>query len=396
MQRIAMLSFHTCPAAFKEEQEIGGMNTYVWELSHALASPDLLIDIFTRRHDMIQPEVINLTQHVRLIHLPAGPLTSLTVTNTISHINEYAEQLAQFILDAQLTYTFFHCHYYLSGLIASQFNQITQRSIPVIMSFHTLSLAKNKIAIHQNELESTYRIDAEKYLMRYAKQIIANCVLDQMHLHTLYQVPLEKISIISPGINTALFQQKKQSPELSKKVSQLLFVGRTQPIKGLDNLLQALKILNKLRPERYTLMVIGSDIDSIQQLTNRMEISSAIQLIPQCNPQQLAHYYHTADLFILPSYHESYGMVALEAIACGTPVIVTENCGIADMIQAYNKHWVIPNNTPSLLAKTILNFTNNPVLLKTSINVTQFSWFNVAKKVKQLYVTCLDSSSDGD
>ncbi len=383
MQRIAMLSFHTCPAAFNEGQEIGGMNTYVWELSAALASSGLGIDMFTRRHDKEQPDIVPMSEQVRLIHLPAGPQIPLSIEQMVPYVSEFTQQLMKFTNENRLIYTNFHCHYYLSGLIALTYNQMAKRTIPIIMSFHTLGLAKNQGRTDPKELAGSYRIHAEKTLTQHARSIIANCSLDCKNLQTFYQVPLEKISIISPGVNTSVFKPKKYATH--SKTIYLLFVGRTQTIKGLIHLLDALKLLDTQMPGAFTLTIVGSDLEHIKKTTDKLAIVSTINLVEQCGPEALATYYQAADMLILPSYYESFGMVALESIACGTPVIVTQNCGIADMIQTQHKHWVIASNDPVLIARTILDFINNPILMKSNINIYPFTWSNIALQIKRLY-----------
>ncbi len=385
MQRIAMLSFHTCPAPFEQGQAIGGMNTYVWELSNALAASNVFIDIFTRRHDTEQPTIMTIAEHLRLIHLPAGPPEPISIDSMVPHVNEFTEQLLQFTNNNDLIYTTFHCHYYLSGLIAIKYNQIKQLSIPIVMNFHTLGVAKNQRVADQKELATPYRINIETSLTEQAQFIIANCSLDCNHLEHLHQVPLAKISIISPGVNTAIFQPNTQIRRSTSHITQLLFVGRTQAIKGLDNLLSALTLLDEKTPGAFKLTIIGNDVDEIKKKTDKLTITSVINIVKQCNPDTLAIYYQTADVLVLPSYYESFGMVALEAMACGTPAIVTQHCGIANMIQAHNEHWVIPSNTPSLIAQAILDFINSPLLMKSNLDVESFSWSHIAKQVRRLY-----------
>lgn len=385
MQRVAMLSFHTCPASHQEGQETGGMNTYVWELSNALAASNLFIDIFTRRHDTQQPELVIISEHLRLIHLCAGPPKPMPIDSMVPHVSEFTEQLMTFIKNNGLIYTTFHCHYYLSGLIALKYNQMKQLTIPVIMNFHTLGLAKNQSVTDQKELASRDRIAIEKSLTQQARFVIANCTLDCRHIQHFHQMPSDRIAIISPGVNTSLFKPKISIHCLASNITHLLFVGRTQPIKGLDHLLAALQLLDQKKPGSFKLTIIGSDVAELKKKTTDLAISSAIDIIAQCNPETLATYYQSADLLILPSYYESFGMVALEAIACGTPAIVTQNCGIADLIKAHNKHWVIASNAPSLIAQTILDLINNPILMKSNLSVKQYSWSHIATAVRRLY-----------
>ncbi len=364
------------------DQEIGGMNTYTWELSHALAASDLCIDIYTRRHDTEQPRIVELSKHLRLIHLTAGSEQPLPLSTIATLTHEFTEQLLLFIVENKLCYTAFHCHYYLSGLIAVQYNQRTQKNIPVIMNFHTIERAKyfNNQTDHVNE----YRNGIEQLLTQQVTYIIANSSSEHHHLQRFHQTPEDKIKIITPAINTSIFKPATDTLALSDRLH-LLFVGRAQAIKGLDRLLEACQLLEEGMPGFLELTIVGEHRENIQSKIELFALHPSIHIVKQCKPEQLAKYYQSADLVVLPSYYESFGLVALEAIACGTPVIVTQHCGVAEMIEAHNRHCVIPSNAPHFIADVLLKFIEQPSLFTCNMNIAHYSWQNVAKQVAQLY-----------
>lgn len=389
MFRVGVISYHTCPYNY-EGQDRGGMDTYINELYNALSSTNLKVDIFTRQHTS-QNTISNIHKHIRLIHLPAGPLESLIVEESVVFVDEFVNQLKEYIQNQKIQYDLFHCHYYLSGLIAVKVNLLMNKNLPIIMSFHSLGKVKDQVTGHLGEKSTQKRILAEENLTHLAKMITANCEMDSNHLRTLYLAPKEKILVIRPGVNTDIFKPKPPKITEHLQLMRLIFVGRTKKIKGLENLLEAFRLLNDLNPYFFRLQIVGSDILYIQKLVTSLGISSLVELTPQCGHKKLSYYYQNSDLLVLPSYYDSYGMVALEALASGTPALVTRQCGVAHLIASYNKAWVSDSNDPSILADSIMNIVTQPHLLHFSSNPNDLSWTYPAEMIKKRYQDILQS-----
>ena len=361
---IAIIAFHTCPLADTEGLEIGGMNTYVYEQAKALAKLGHLVDVFTRIHGANLSPIENICTNLRIIHLSAGENKHFPPSRLNPYIEEFTEHLKAFINTHSLVYDVFHSHYYLSGLVALKINDQQHQQTPLVMSFHTMGLMKNLIARGIAEQENIQRIDAELMLTKKADQIIVNCEAEKKYLEFLYQTDVKKISVITPGVNTDLFNKQQPRQESSfTKVFRLLFVGRIQALKGIDNLLYALKIISKKHPNQFSLLIMGSHAEEIKNnpemkildtMIKQLNINAEIEFLTQRSPKELAFVYQQSNVLILPSYYETFGLVALESMACGVPAIVTENCGVAELMRKHiDAPFVIPAANPLALALSI-------------------------------------------
>ena len=406
---IAIISYHTCPLASKEGSETGGMNTYVSELANALAKLGHKVDVFTRMHGDNLNKVERISDNLRIVHLVAGEKKNCSPRSLLEHTKEFSSNFMQFKKDNSLNYDVFHSHYYLSGLVALNINTLQHEKTPVIMTFHTLAIMKNLVVRNSNESESSKRIDAELNLVFSADKIIVSCETEKSQLQFLYNSDLHKIEIISPGVNEEIFVMNKPSSPLSSlpnkpKVFNLLFVGRVQSLKGIDHLLYAFKIISQKYPHQFSLTIMGGvaeelknneEFTSLKNMVEFLNIASLVHFLPQCTQKDLATIYQKADLLILPSYYETFGLVALESMACGIPAIVTSNCGISEIIQKHLPSGLtFPAGNPITLAKTIEQLFNNPILYKNLCEevyslARHYTWHKIAKKTLVIYTNVL-------
>src|SRR5258708_15461139 len=270
-KRVAMISYHTCPLASQEGKETGGMNVYVLELSKELVKKNIIVDIFTRSQDTHNPDIVEVAENLRVIHLPAGPQKSLPKRKIIAYIDDFVSSYDSFVQKEGRLYNILHCHYYLSGLIGLK---ITERrtEIPLVMSFHTLALMKNLVARTAQEKESILRIDAEFLLTKKVQKIISSSETDSLYLQYLYNSSTDKLIVIPPGIDSKRFHpiekmiaKQKIQIEPNKKI--ILFVGRIEPLKGIDTLIYAMKILVTRNPDLpVSLLIVGGDISQKKNL----------------------------------------------------------------------------------------------------------------------------------
>ncbi len=404
-KRIAMISMHTCPLAYEEGKETGGMNIYVMSLAQELVKQGYTIDIYTRLQSLKHKKIVSVTKQLRIIHIAAGP-RHIAKKKLIHFVDEFAKNVALFIQENKLSYDLFHAHYYLSGLAALKLQQSYDTPLPLVINFHTLAIMKNLVARSELEQEDEHRVKAEIMLSRKADLLIAPSVADKEYLQYLYGAPEEKIAVINPGVDTDIFYPLPQKiarehikADINHKI--ILFVGRIEPLKGIDTLLYSLKILLEKEHSNICLFIVGGDISQkekqwsqelqkLNELRQLLGITTEVNFVGQKSQHELAYYYNAADVVVMPSHYESFGMAALEAIACGTHVITTNVAGIATLIDKPHQKFITTANNPLLLAEQInklLAHTDNHGAMQQQLTqgIKNFTWENVAKKVAAAY-----------
>lgn len=387
LKKIAVISYHTCPLSDEKDAEIGGMNTYILELSKALTKKGFYIDIFTRSADKKSPLIKKVSANLRVIHLAA------------LYIPEFTKNLYSFLEKEKLSYNVIYAHYYLSGLIGLNIKK--KYGLPLFVTFHTLGLMKNLVARNKNEQENLQRIKSELLLIKKADQIIATSDSDLKYIHALYNCPLGKITVLAPGVNHRLFKPLNKSSakkfiEADAKHKLILFVGRIEPLKGIDVLLYAIKILLQKKPNLpLCLWVVGGgSINSKKELVHLKRISrllgltTCVRFVGKKARKELPYYYNAAEVVLLPSQYESFGMTVLEAMACGVPVITTDVTGISGLLDKEYSFLLTSASNPIGLAGKIENLlTNEKEYQRTSKSVLKkvqnLSWENVADKFVQ-------------
>lgn len=407
-KRIALISYHTCPLASEEGKETGGMNVYVLELAKKLSQQGFLIDIFTRSQDTTQPHIVQVNNSLRVIHIKAGsetyflPDTKENKRKFLDAIPEFAENIIHFSQEENITYDVLDCHYYLSGLAGMALKEYFPH-IPLIMTFHTLALIKNLVGRGELEEEEQERIAAEFTLKDRADKIIVPSNNEEQYMHYLYGVPKEKIAVIPPGIDTKLFRpmdsavaKKHIGAEMTHRL--IIFVGRIDPIKGLTGLLYALKIMRAKYPAcKIGLWIVGGDtsiaphlrskeMQKLEKLRSILNLDTAVKFVGQQPQHELPYYYNAAELVVMPSDYESFGLTALEAIACGAPVIVSNVAGISSLFTKTHQKLLTTANNPLLLEKQMRHLLKHPIRHTPPLeHIAEMDWENVAKKVGTVY-----------
>ncbi len=402
-KRIAMISVHECPLASSEGKEQGGINVYVFELSKALARRGWYIDAYTRVQDDINPRIVPVHDRFRVIHIPNGPHTPLSKDNILSSLPEFTSSMLSFIQNEKITYTALHSHYYISGVVGQTLQ--TSLHIPVIMTFHTLGLMKALVSRSKNTGDPKSRIPIERHLAQTLDHFITSSEAGKEYLTTLYDCPENRISIIPPGVDTTLFTKMDKATtkayiHADPNHHVILAVGRMDPVKGFDVLLVALKALVKRNPSfigRVCLWIVGGDIEQqkerwsyelkkLETLRRELGLTTMVKFIPPQPQETLPYYYNAADVLVMPSHYESFGMVALEAIACETPVITTDVTGISPILKETNKGRIVSANNPLALATEIEHVLKHPHLKKSKPHVSTFDWDTVAEKIENIYM----------
>ena len=394
--KIAMLSVHSCPVGKLGSKDTGGMSVYIRELARELGQRGHTVDIYTRAHDTAEAQIVQLGDNARVIHLQAGEVEPIDKLAVYSHLEDFACSLEDFRVNNGLQYDLIHSHYWLSGWVGRRIQRWWD--VPHVIMFHTLGAIKNAIGVGENE--PALRIMAERELVSDCQRIIAATEKGKEELVSYYSAFPDKISVIPCGVNLELFRHiDKESARRSLGLNGhkiLLFVGRIDPLKGIDRLLTALPRLDTR--QNLKLLVIGGDEDSLpeverlQRLSLSLHIQDSVTFAGIVEQKELPLYYSAADVCVIPSYYESFGLVALESLACGTPIVATKVGCIESVVNPGQNGYMVADNAPLRLADgidTLLSDNNNSAdSIRASVD--RFSWSNIAEAIIPEYRSVLE------
>ncbi|MFC1873015.1 glycosyltransferase [Chloroflexota bacterium] len=389
--RIAIFSVHSCPVGNLGTKDTGGMSVYIRELARELGAIGHLVDIYTRVHDPADPVIISLGNNVRLIHLKAGPEKAIHKIAVYKDVPEFVANIRQYVRDTGLAYDVILGHYWIS-LIAAEMLK-SELTVPTIATFHTLGFMKNRLAVGRQEPD--LRLKAEIKAMRGATRIIATTQREKHEICRVSGIEPEKVGVVPCGINSRLFNIQSQLQARhklglnGKKI--VLFVGRLDSVKGIGQLVQAKKYLQQ---NDARLIIVGGGENSHREhneLTTMARVAGVDETVGFAGTvaqTELPVYYNAADVCVMPSYYESYGLVALESLSCGTPVVATDVGELKGIIRGWPSGYIMADNRPETIAGNI-----DRVLLKSPLDyktreeirnsVAHLSWHHVAEKVLQ-------------
>ena len=353
---VAMLSVHTCPLAALGGKETGGMNVYVRQVARELGRMGLHVDVFTRSQNPTIPRVVELGPGARVVHLPAGPEAPMPREAIHPHLDQFAAGVEDFARQSGIAYDVIHSHYWLSGVAGLRLRE--KWSAPLVQMFHTLGRLKNAVAQSPPELEPALRLDEETRIVAEADRVVAANVVERAHLVWYYGAPAERVAVIPCGVDTDLFQP--MAPATAKDLLELgpepllLYVGRLQPIKGLETLLQAMTRLDGAAK----LLIIGGDQDEpenghgvyLRERVAALGLARRVRFLGAQPQRRLRLFYAAAEATVMPSYYESFGMVALEAMACGSAVVASRVGGLTTTVKDGVTGHLVPEGDPAALA----------------------------------------------
>lgn len=403
LRRVAMFSVHSGPLATLGGWESGGMNVYVRELSRHLAQRGIAVDVYTRRQTPQLPSVVELAPQARVIHLNAGPAAPYVKHQVWSHLPEFVDGVQRFMALQGVRYNVLHSHYWLSGWVALELRRTLH--VPVVHMSHTLGAIKNTAAQQPWEHEPPRRLRTERTVLHSSDAVVAESPASRHHILEAYAVDPAKVHIIPGGVDTRVFaprdrQQARHALALPAAQPILLFVGRLQPLKGIDLLLRAAQHVRQ-QYARVQVLIVGGGVEApdayeAQELQRLHSLSAQLGLhqnvrFIKAQPQQvLAQYYAAADVFVLPSHYESFGMVALEAMACGTPVVASRVGGLMSTVVHERTGFLVPEGDWQAFAQAILRLLDVPALGQTfgqagCQRAQGFTWTRIAARTVELY-----------
>jgi D-inositol-3-phosphate glycosyltransferase len=408
IRRIAMISMHTCPAATPGGFKTGGMNVYIRELSHELARRGIQIDIFTRWQDSCQPHVdqpLDESANVRLIHIAAGPGEVVEPETLMPFVDTFTRGIESFAAANAISYDVIYAHYWLSGLTGLALRDVWH--IPLIQMFHTLGVMKDRVAGQIDSVPGVRSL-AEAKIMAQVDYLIAATPAEYEHMTRLYNASPSKIHVVPPGVDPERFEPgdpaaAKTRLGLSAFEHVLLFIGRPDPLKAIDTILEALQQVFEADPalrQSLRLLVIGGTIDdtAVQAAINQtytLDIRDELIFIDAQPQRALPDYFRSADVLLMPSDYESFGLAALEALACGTPVIASQVGGLAYLINDGETGYHIPTRDSAALAAAIQRILTQPEererLAVNAVHEAQrYTWAHIADQL----LTILTADSD--
>jgi len=393
MNRLALLSFHGCPVARLGEKDTGGMNVYVLQLAREFARRGISVDVFTRAHDPADPKVVELEAGARVVHLNAGPYAAAK-QDLFDYIPAFLSELFSFQRSEGTSYDLVHSHYWLSGRVGMTLSRIWD--VPHVTTFHTL--AKTKLRARAGERESALRVAAESMILGDVDAMIVSTEEEKHDLVRLYGAHACKINVVPAGVDLELFRptdRQKARKMLGIRESRvILYVGRIEPLKGIDILLRAVALLECTADTRV-LIVGGSpgndaELDRLNALAVQLDIEDLVTFTGAVRQTELPRYYGAADTFVFPSHSESFGLAALEAMACATPVIVSRVGGLKTFIDGGKTGYLVPWHCPEAFAQRLETLLANPALKDAMgqaarAKALQMGWGHVADRTLEFY-----------
>ncbi|MBI2853895.1 MAG: glycosyltransferase [Chloroflexi bacterium] len=395
MKRVMLLSVHTCPLGHLGTRDTGGMNVYVRELSREIARNGIQVDVFTRYRNCDHDCIVELAPGARLVHLGAGEAPDLSKYDLYQYMPEFASNVMHFQQSNGLRYDAIHSHYWLSGWVAEILKAAWD--VPHLTTFHTLGRAKNEML--GPNTEPGLRLSTEDRVVRNADRVLALTETERDILIGLYGVRSEKIAVIPAGVDLDVFHPQDKSEAravlgLPEGASIVLYVGRIEPLKGVDVLLRAIAMLPSDRPV-YCLIVGGnamgdSDGTDLGSLAVELGIAGQLRFVGPVEHEELPIYYNAADVSVVPSRYESFGLVALESLACGTPVIASRVGGLPSIVRHGENGLLVPEPTPELFAQDMRQLlANEPLRLRMAQGAAEsarrFAWPGIRDRVLEFY-----------
>ena len=361
VSRVGLISVHTSPLAQPGTGDGGGLNVYVRETATRLAARGIHVDIFTRWEDPELPETVALAEGVQVHHVEAGPKRPLPKS-------EVANLLCAFVLGLQRhpsagTHDVLHAHYWLSGWVG---RRVAQRwGTPMVQTFHTLGLLKNSTLAPGDVPEPALRLVAEQRVATEADRLLVLTCGEARLLHRSYGISGQRLTVVPAGVDLDLFRPREFVPS-ADRAPELLFVGRLQPLKGPDIAVRTLAEVRRSRPTTRLRIIGGTSGNGagsmgpqhLRDLACSLGVADAVTIEPAVDQRDLVERYHAADVVLAPSRSETFGLVALEAQACGVPVVAAAVAGLEAVVG--DGGTLVPGHDPVHHAAAVLRYLDDP------------------------------------
>ncbi len=386
-----MLSLHTSPLAPLGGRETGGMNVYVLEVARGLANLGIAVDVYTRRTGEAEPEVVEFAPGARLVQVTAGPVERLEKEDLLPYVDLFVDRVEAFRAHESVTYDAIYSHYWLS--VAAGDRLASMWHVPHEAMFHTLGDVK--LRARASESERPERLEAERRLVHRLDRIVVATEHERQLLRQIFRVDPHRVAVIPLGVDLSMFTPRPQAEArarlgLNPERRFVLAVGRIEPLKGLDILIRAIGELQPRVP--VDLVIIGGDeraaseVARLQAIAAEVGASAAVRFVGPKPHDTLPDWYAAADVVAVPSFYESFGLVAVEAMACATPVVASRVGGLASTVVDGKTGYLVPWRCPEPFAERIeLLLRNEPLRLALGAagaeRMRAYDWSAVAERV---------------
>ncbi len=394
LRRVAAFSVHTSPLAQPGRGDSGGMNVYVRSLVAGLARAGVQCDVFTRRDDPDIAEIVELEPGVRVVHIDAGPPSSIEKELLPPLLETFGDAVCAWIERHNGHYDVLHAHYWMSGVVAHRLKH--EFGLPLVTTFHTLDFVKHAAGIDE-ELHG--RAAAERSIIACADLMIASTRDEERDLIVGYDADPARIEIVPPGVDHSIFHSRHRD-ESKRRLGYVghdvvLFAGRIQPLKGGE---LALRSFGELTRTNAKLLMVGDpsgpigpeELERLRNLTVELGIERQVEFVGSVPHSELADYYRAADVCVVPSHSESFGLVALEASSCGTPVVAASVGGLRSIVDDGRTGFLVEGRSPTDFAACIDKILSDPAFgaslgAQGASRSQQFSWNSTAVRLRRAY-----------
>ena len=391
---VAMLSIHTSPLDNPgRTKDAGGMNVYIRELARELSYQNVQVDIFTRWTNENLPEVVSLFPNVRVIHIEAGPVAPLHKNDLYQYTPTFARSIDEFRRRESLCYDVIHSHYWLSGVAAMRL--ACYWNVPHVAMFHTLGRLKQ--LANPDIPEPAIRLEMEQRLIHDGDRIIAATNDERVQMIRYCGANASQVEVIPCGVDLTLFtprdrREARAQLGFDQARPMLLFAGRLDPFKGPDLLLRAASLMQEKDAQIVIAggsLIDDGDLQKLQSLAQDLHLSDRVLFLGARPREEMPLLYSAADITVVPSYHESFGLAAIESLACGTPVVATRAGGLTTVVH-HEKTGFLVSRCPGFFAERIDTLLSDRTLYsRMSVaarpSVVQFGWKHVARCVLAVY-----------
>jgi D-inositol-3-phosphate glycosyltransferase len=407
-RRVAMLSVHTSPLDQPGTGDAGGMNVYIVETARRLAQRGVEVEVFTRATAGGLPHKVELAPGVIVRHLPAGPFEPMAKEDLPGLLCSFSTGLLR--VEAHYEPGYFdlvHSHYWLSGQVGALAQD--RWRVPLVHSMHTMARVKNELLALGDVPEPSARVVGEQQVVNVADRLIANTAIEAQQLVDLYGARPESVAVVPPGVDLDLFAPGSQHESrrllgIDDTAKVLLFVGRIQPLKAPDVLLQAVAAMLQQTPslrEDLVVAVVGGPSGSglahpehLDKLASSLGIRDVVRFEPPAQQEQLAHWYRAADLTVVPSYNESFGLVAVESQACGTPVVAAAVGGLRTAVADGRSGVLVDGHEPADYAEVLAKLLHDPderagLANGALVHASQFGWEQTSESILSVYTEAI-------